>query len=91
MIGAVFAYVMFAAAAAMMLGLWIDDAPELIEQLGPEGKVVAVMGIGLLWPLLIVLGLAWLMRAAGRGVAQIARAVRPAKEEPLPKATARDK
>jgi len=84
-------YVAVVVTVAAMSPLWLfdGDRPPFIAKLRHEGIVVLCIFVALLWPLGVLVGVAWALRAFGRGVAQIVallpqKAAKPA----LPRAKA---
>lgn len=78
--GLLVGYGMFGLLAAFMcVLLTIDEEIRIIDDLGKEGRAVLAILIGALWPLLVVAGVLWLLRAGGRGIAQVWRVAFPKK------------
>lgn len=81
-------WIAVAVAAACLSPLVLDEFDDVLADLGGEGRVVVAVIAAVAWPLFLVLGALWLVRAAGIGVAQVWRLLVPAKVK-LPKAQVR--
>ena len=88
MIGALLSvYAAVSTVAVIMAALLTatGEFDEVFGTLGREGRIVLAIFVALLWPLLVLVCVAWVLRATGRGFAQIFRAVFPKRVE-LPEA-----
>lgn len=66
----------------------VFDEIEVLSDLGGEGRAVVGIVAAIVWPLFLLLGVLWLVRAFCIGLAQVWRLFVPAKSK-LPKARVR--
>lgn len=77
-----------AVVAAVVAVSFVLPEDEILGGLGNEGRVVVAILGAAVWPLFLLVGVAWLVRALCIGLAQVWRLLVPAKAE-LPKAQVR--
>lgn len=82
-------YIAVALVGSIMGAIMFVDGDVLeFDGLGNEGRVIIGILAGILWPLLALWGVAWVLRAAWRGLVQCVRFVVPRKAK-LPRAQVR--